>query len=137
MEELIKYLAYSGILTLLLWVPYITARVFIWGLGTFLNNYPDKFPKKEPEEPLWVSRSKRAHLNMVETMPAYLAVMLAAVLAASSNSDILATSIQWSQIFLIARIVHAFVYTIGIPFLRTPSYLISWFAILAIGFSLI
>lgn len=137
MEELIKYLALSGILTVLLWVPYIAARVFVWGFPTFLNNYPANFPKEQPESPLWVTRAQRAHLNMVETMPAFVAVVTAALFAATINADVLGPAIQWAGIFFFARIAHAVVYIMGIPYLRTPVYLVSWFAILAIGFSLI
>ena len=35
METAYTYLALSGMLTLLLWTPYILARVFVWGLPTF------------------------------------------------------------------------------------------------------
>jgi uncharacterized MAPEG superfamily protein len=40
---------------------------------------------------------------------------------------------MWAQFFFFARIAHAVVYITGIPFLRTPVYLASWFAILAIA----
>lgn len=69
METAYIYLALSGMLTLLLWTPYILARVFVWGLPTFLNNYPEGFPAQAPEPPLWAQRAQRAHLNMVETLP--------------------------------------------------------------------
>lgn len=125
------YLALSGTLTLLLWTPYILARVFVWGLPTFLNNYPKEFPAEQPESPLWAQRAQRAHLNMVETMPAFIAVVIAAgQLVSESTMDEVGT---WAQVFFFARIAHALVYIMGIPFLRTPVYLVSWFSILAIA----
>ena len=136
MEELIKYLALSGILTVLMWIPYILARVFTWGLPTFLNNYPsDKYPLEDPEPPMWAVRAKRAHLNMVETMPAFVAVVLAVVLLADANVDQLTAAAGWAGLFFNARLAHMAIYIFGIPYLRTPSYLVSWFAILMIGFS--
>lgn len=69
MNDIYYYLLLSGVLTLLLWTPYILARVFVWGLPTFLNNYPNNFPIDKPQQPLWAERAQRAHLNMVETMP--------------------------------------------------------------------
>lgn len=131
METAYYYLGLSGILTVLLWTPYILARAITWGIPTFLNNYPSGFPKNQPEPPLWAQRSQRAHLNMVETLPAFAAVVIAASVIAPSDGY--ANIGQWAQIFFIARIAHAVVYTLGIPYVRTPTYLVSWFAILMIG----
>ena len=131
MESTYFYLAASGLLTILLWTPYIIARVFVWGIPTFLNNYPANFPAEEPVPPLWAQRAKRAHLNMVETMPAFIAVVLAA--AAIAPADAHATINQWAAIFFFARLAHAGVYTLALPYLRTPIYLISWAAVLMIG----
>ncbi|WP_438729712.1 MAPEG family protein [Parasphingorhabdus sp. DH2-15] len=132
METVIYYLALSGLLTILLWTPYILARVFVWGIPTFLHNYPEGFPAQEPEAPLWAQRAKRAHLNMVETMPAFIAVTVAALsLGDPVNMAQIGT---WAQIFFFARLAHAVVYIAGIPGLRTPIYLVSWAAVLAIGF---
>ncbi len=135
METAYTYLALSGILTVLLWVPYITARLFIWGLPTFLHNYPEGFPAREPETPLWVDRAKRAHLNMVETMPAFIAVVVAAGLIGDASTA--STIGTWASVFFFARIAHAAVYILGVPGLRTPVYLVSWAAILVIGFTAI
>ena len=129
------YLMLSGVLTLLLWTPYILARVFVWGLPTFLNNYPEGYPANQPEPPLWAQRAQRAHLNMVETMPAFIAVVIAGTqLATGSALDAIGS---WAQVFFLARLAHAVVYVLGIPYLRTPVYLVSWFAILAIAFQLL
>ena len=133
METAYHYLALSGLLTVLLWTPYIVARLFVWGPLTFINNYPEGFPAKQPEPPLWAQRSQRAHLNMVETMPAFIAVVLAAGLLKGGDASVAATVGQWAMIFFFARLVHAVVYTLGVPFLRTPVYLVSWFAVLMIG----
>lgn len=133
MEIAYHYLALSGLLTILLWTPYILARVFTWGLPTFLNNYPEGFPAKQPTSPLWAQRAQRAHLNMVETMPAFIAVVLAAAYFAQTKSGISSVVGQWAMIFFFARLAHAVVYILGIPYLRTPVYLVSWLAVLVIG----
>jgi uncharacterized MAPEG superfamily protein len=72
------YVGLSVVLSVLLWIPDILARMVVWGIATFLNNYPAGFPVKQPEQPLWAERSQRAHLNMVETLPAFIGVVLAA-----------------------------------------------------------
>ncbi len=131
METAYTYLALSGLLTVLLWTPYIVGRMFVWGIPTFLTNYPEGFPKTEPETPLWMDRAKRAHLNMVETMPAFIAVVVAAGLI--GDASIAETVGTWAMIFFYARIAHAAVYILAIPGLRTPVYLLSWASILMIG----
>ena len=80
---------------------------------------------------MWMDRAKRAHLNMVETMPAFIAVVVAAGLLGDASSA--ATIGMWAQVFFYARIAHATVYIAAIPALRTPTYLVSWAAILVIG----
>jgi len=137
MSTIYFYLILSGALTLLLWTPYIVARLFVWGPLTFINNYSDEFPKEIPEQPLWAERAQRAHLNMVETMPAFIAVVLgASALVNGANQSVLAIA-YWCAVFFWARVAHAVVYIVGVPFLRTPIYLVSWFAILAIAASAI
>lgn len=131
MEQAYLYLVLSGALTILLWTPYILARVFVWGLPIFLHNYPENYPAQEPEPPLWAQRAQRAHLNMVETMPAFIAVVVGAGFIADASAY--ATIGALAQVFFFARIAHAVVYTLAIPGLRTPVYLVSWAAVLGIA----
>ena len=132
METGLGYVALSSMLSVLLWIPYIGARAFVvWGLPTFLNNYPEGFPARSPEQPIWAARAQRAHLNLVETLPAFIGVVFAAsALGGSAASGTVAT---WAAVFFWARVAHAVVYIGGVPFLRTPVYLVSWAAVLVIG----
>lgn len=131
MDTTYFYLAASGLLTAVLWTPYILSRALVWGIPTFLNNYPANFPADEPPAPLWAQRAKRAHLNMVETMPAFIAVVLAAAVIAPA--DTYHAIGQYAAVFFFARLAHAGVYILGLPYLRTPTYLVSWAAVLMIG----
>ncbi len=38
MESTLYYLAASGMLCVLLWIPYILNRVFVWGIPAFASN---------------------------------------------------------------------------------------------------
>lgn len=127
------WLVASALLLVLQWVPYIAQRAFLWGFGTFLQNYPEGFPAKEPEPPAWAVRAKRAHLNMVETFPAFAAVVLAAV-TLGDPADTIGTA---ARIFFFSRVAYAVVYTLGLPFLRTPTYLVGWGTIVWIGVTLL
>jgi len=130
MNSALYYLAASGMFCVLLWIPYILNRIFVWGFPAFISNYPTKeFPVAVPPIPVWAERAHRTHLNMVETLPAFAAVVLAAYLVDAENG-LISTG---AAVFFWARIFHASVYILGVPFLRTPVYLVSWVAILAIG----
>ena len=131
MDTAFLYLTLSGVLTVLMWTPYILARLFVWGPLTFFGNYPPNFPAEEPTPPLWAQRAKRAHLNMVETMPAFIAVVLGVNYLSGDAAG--PTAGLWAQVFFYARIAHYIVYTLGVPALRTPIYLVSWAAILMIA----
>ncbi|MFA6219686.1 MAG: MAPEG family protein [Erythrobacter sp.] len=135
MDQAYHYVALSGVFTVLMWVPYILARLAVWGMKDFFGNYPKGFPATEPEPPLWAQRVKRAHLNMVETMPAFLAVVFAAAMRPNEVDGAIIG--QWAMIFYYARVAHYIVYSLGIPYLRTPAYLVSWAAILVIGMQVV
>jgi len=133
MDTAYFYVALTSLLCVLLWTPYIGARAFsVWGLRTFLTNYPEGFPTSAPEQPLWAARAQRAHLNLVETLPAFIGVVFAAsgLVDAPGAAAVVGT---WAAVFFWARVGHALVYTAGVPYLRTPVYLVSWVAVLAIG----
>ena len=131
METAYIYLTLSGVLTVLLWTPYILARIFVWGPLTFLGNYPKNFPAEQPTPPLWAQRAQRAHLNMVETLPALIAVIVGADYLIGDAAGLMIA--LWAKIFFFARVAHAVVYILAIPALRTPIYLVSWAAILMIA----
>ena len=131
MDTAYLYLGLSGMLCVLLWTPSILSRAITWGIPAFLSNYTQGYPKVEPEVPLWAHRSQRAHLNLVETLPAFAAVVVAAGSLAPTSAHV--SIALWAQVFFLARLGHAVVYSFGIPYLRTPVYLVSWMAVLVIG----
>ncbi len=63
----------------------------------------------------WVHRAERAHVNILETLPVFAILVLVAHVSGKSN-DITALG---SQIYFGARVLHAIVYVVGIPFVRT------------------
>lgn len=80
-----------------------------WGFG----NRDDALPV-----PAWIERTRRAHLNMVENLAPFACLVLAAHLSGKADS----TTALGAQVFFIARVAHAAVYIIGIPYLRTLVY---------------
>jgi uncharacterized MAPEG superfamily protein len=68
-----------------------------------------------PEMAGWRGRARRAHLNMLENLVLFAALVLVAVAAGKTND----TTLLGAQIFFWARLAYAFVYVAGILWLRT------------------
>lgn len=81
-----------------------------------------------PELTGWHGRARRAHLNMLENLPLFAALVLVAVAAGKTND----MTLLGAQIFFWARLAHAVIYLAGIPWVRTLVWLVS-----AIGLILI
>jgi uncharacterized MAPEG superfamily protein len=69
----------------------------------------------------WAGRAQRAHHNMLESLVLFGALILVAVVAQRTNP----ATLLGAQIFFWARLAYAFVYVIGIPWLRTGVWAVS------------
>ena len=125
----LTYLAYSAVLTAILWVPYIVGLTLASG-GITAASYRDPTP---PELPAWVKRCNRTHLNAVETLAPFAVVVLIAHVTGIANES----TAFWAMIFFVARVVHAVVYWLGIPYLRTLAFATGLIATLAIFYELL
>ena len=74
-----------------------------------------------PEMTGWAGRARRAHLNMIENLVLFAALVLIAAAAGKAN----ATTATGALIFFWARLAYAVVYLIGIPWLRTLVWFVS------------
>lgn len=116
------YLIASAVLTALLWVPYI--------LNVIANNsIGDAVGYGELAMSPWAKRLKKAHYNAVENLAPFAVVVLVANAAGVSDA---ATTLS-AAVFFWARLVHAVVYTLAIPWLRTLSFAAGWGAIICIA----
>jgi len=104
-------LVYSAVLCIT--IPYIAiVKLLImpggaaWGFGN--RDYAFTVPA-------WMERTRRAHTNMVENLGPFAALVLVAHVAGKAD----ATTALGSQLFFVARVAHAGVYIMGIPYLRT------------------
>lgn len=103
----------SAALCILLALPYTLGFIATRGLLTVAGNRED-FPAGTG----WIGRSHRAHLNMVENLMPFAALVLAA--AATGKAD--AWTALGAQVFFYSRVSHAVVYIAGVPWLRTLAY---------------
>lgn len=120
----LAWLAWTAVLTALLWVPYILGRFATAGLPT-PKQYQDPTP---PPMPDWVQRMDRAHLNAVESLGPFAAGVLIAHVAGLANE----MTALWAMVFFWARLAHAVIYWSGIPYLRTLAFAVGLVATLGI-----
>jgi uncharacterized MAPEG superfamily protein len=99
-----------------------------WGLINAVG-YPDN----PPELPAWARRATRVHENMVENLAPFSALVLVAQIAGAANE----TTAFAALLFFWARVAHAIVFTLGIPWLRTVAFVVAWVGILLIFIEII
>jgi uncharacterized MAPEG superfamily protein len=76
----------------------------------------------------WAGRAQRAHRNMLESLAIFAALVLVVQLAGKTNG---ATALG-AQLFFWSRLAYAPVYVIGIPWLRTALWGVSFVGLLQI-----
>ena len=106
----LKYLLFSVILTFVQVVISAALANQVVGLPTLAGNREGL-----GELPGMAGRAKRAHLNMVENLVLFAALVLIAAVGGKAN----AMTAMGAMIFFWARLGYAIVYLIGIPWLRT------------------
>ncbi len=115
MKSEIFWLAVTAMMTGVFFVPYILDRFMVRGImGTLANPGPNDKPQSA-----WAQRAQRAHMNAVENLVVFAALVVAAQLAGISTHLTVAGCI----IYFWSRLVHYVVYTMGIPGLRTLAFL--------------
>ncbi len=112
----LTYLTWAAALCVVIWVPYILSRIMVWGLPQAMG-----YPESPPELPKWAGRSLRAHLNLVENLAPFAALVLVAHVAGLANE----TTALGAAIFFWARVVQWLVHVFGVPYVRTLAFAVS------------
>ena len=130
MKTELFYLLLSAILTGLLWIPVVIGYVSARG-----PLKPEDY-KSAPTAPLpdWVNRANRAHLNAVENLAPFAAVVLIAHAIGHSSA---LTGI--CAAFFYARLAHALFHLSGFTLLmaRTVAFTIGWLAFIVFAVALL
>ena len=100
-------------LTGALWMPYMLNRIAVRGIGGTVG-YPQA-PK--PLAP-WAERLRAAHVNAVENLVVFAALVLAAQVEVISTS----MTVLACNLYLWSRVVHAVAYTFAVPWVRTLAF---------------
>jgi uncharacterized MAPEG superfamily protein len=69
----------------------------------------------------FAGRAHRAHRNMLESLPLFIALVLIAQIAGKAD----ATTLLGAQLFFWGRVAHWVIYLAGIPWLRTAAWAVS------------
>lgn len=124
MSDDLFYLTLTAGLGVIMWIPPILALIMTHGLPKPAD-YRSAAEKTLPE---WGQRARRAHLNLVENLAPFAALVLVAHVAGAAN----ATTALWSAVFFWARVAHALVLYAGLPYLRTLVFVVGVAAQVAI-----
>jgi uncharacterized MAPEG superfamily protein len=116
-------LAWSALLCLVLAIPYTIGLTQLLGLSILAGNR-ENFPTVEG----WIGRAKRAHMNMIENLIPFAALILVAHVAGKAN----AMTALGAQLFFWGRLAHAGTYIAGIAWVRTGSYAVALVGMLII-----
>lgn len=122
-------LALVAVATLLMWIPYMLARMGTRGVAKTLANPDPAFPA----DPAWAQRARQAHANAVENLVVFAPLVIVAALAGVSTPATVAAA--W--VYLAARIVHYVVYAAGVPVVRTLAFMAGVAATLVIGLAVL
>ena len=124
----LKYLLFSTILTFVQVLVAAMGANQAVGLNTLAGNREGL-----GEIPGWAGRAKRAHLNMIENMVLFTALVLIAAAAGKAN----AMTAMGAMIFFWARVAYAVIYVAGIAWLRTLVWFVSVIGMAMIAWELL
>ncbi len=124
----LKYLLFSVLLTFVQVLIAAASANQAVGLNTLAGNREGM-----AELTGFAGRARRAHLNMIENMVLFTALVLVAAVAGKAN----AMTAMGALIFFWARLIYAVIYLIGIPWLRTLAWAVSVIGMVMIALQLI
>jgi uncharacterized MAPEG superfamily protein len=124
----LKYLLFSVLLTFVQVLIAAASANQAVGLNTLAGNR-----EAMAEMPGFAGRARRAHLNMIENMVLFTALVLVTAVAGKAN----AMTAMGALIFFWARLIYAVIYLLGIPWLRTLAWFVSVIGMVMIAWQLI
>lgn len=119
----LTYLIWSAALTYILVLIAVSGATLELGLFKLAGNR-----ESMPQITGWAGRASRAHQNMLESLILFAVLVLVAQFAGIHNSS----TLLGAQLFFWARLAHAIIYIVGIPWARTAAWLVSMVGLLII-----
>jgi len=125
-----RLLAYTAFLCIVIWVPYILAAIRTFGLRRMAGAYPVPDYAGMPQ---WAQRLNRAHMNLVENIGPFAALVIVAQLTGTAG-DMTALG---ARLFFWARLAQIALHTGGVPWGRTLTFAVGWIGNLIIFFRIL
>ncbi len=119
----LMYLAYTAMLSAALWIPYVVCQVKTNG-PLQPANYVDPTVRPMPN---WGTRAHRAYLNSVEVFGPFAALVIVGHLLGKGDAIGI-----WAMSFFWIRVVHAIVYWLAIPYIRTIAFTLGFVCVIGI-----
>ncbi len=113
-----RLLVYSVLVCIVMWLPYVLVAIRHFGLVRMVS-YPSC---DYAELPQWAHRLYRAHMNLIENLAPFAALVIVAQIAGATNE----MTTLGARLFFWARIVQIAGHTAGIPWVRTLSFFVGW-----------
>lgn len=110
------WLVWAAVLTFVLVLAAAAGRMLQVGLPALAGNR-----ESVPPATGWAGRAQRAHSNLLENLPLFIILVVAAHLAGKADG----MALTGCAVFVWARVAHAVVYIAGIPWLRTLCWAVS------------
>ncbi|MEO1445838.1 MAG: MAPEG family protein [Cyanobacteria bacterium J06635_11] len=123
------WLTLSIAVTALFWTPYVVNRMLEKGIGGTLANPT----YGESATAAWAERMSHAHTNAVENLVIFAPLVVIAAIAGISTP----VTIAACQLYFFARLAHFVVYSLGIPFLRTVTFIAGFVAQMTLAIALL
>ena len=124
----LKMLVWVSVLTALMWIPYILARIKMSGVMETLTYKADSV-----QLPDWALRAKKAHYNSLENLVIFSVLIFVAHLLEISNDATISASVAYFWL----RLAYYPLYILDIPFGRTLTFAGAWFAQICIAYQLL
>ena len=128
MSTALMYLVWTALMTVLMWIPYTLQMIVGQGLMAAVGNRDNVKPMAP-----WAERCKRAHLNAVENLVVFAALVLAAQASGHVNNAVGTAA----MVYFWARLLHFIVYTAGLVWARTLIWTVGWICLLVIAFQML
>lgn len=114
-----RLLVYTAFICIVMWLPYIVAAIQAHGLKSMAGAYPTPSYESLPQ---WAQRLHRAHMNLVENIGPFAALVIVAQLTGAANE----MTALGARLFFWARLAQIVVHTAGIPWARTAAFVVGW-----------
>ena len=114
-----RLLAYTALVCILMWIPYILAAIKTFGLKRMAGAYPTPNYSALPQ---WAQRLNRAHMNLVENIGPFAVLVIVAQLVGAANP----MTALGVRLFFWARLAQIAAHTAGVPWLRTLFFVVGW-----------